>query len=267
MSVFKTESASLAGKTCLITGGAGGLGKAIAIAFLKAGSNVVICDINEKRVKQTSAELQGMGSLLAQTIDITSLSEVQQLFNEISSKFSKLDILINNAAIMDRFEPVGDIDLELWDKVLAVNLTAPLLLSKLAVQGMLRQENPNGSIINIASGSAKAGWLAGTAYTASKHGLIGLTKSTAAFYGTKGIRCNALMLGIIGGTNLNDAFKTGVHMEGREKLGEILSGVQPLPCDVKDVAELCVSLASGPGWNVVNGGVIAVDHGWTSIVG
>lgn len=97
--------------------------------------------------------------------------------------------------------------------------------------------------------------------------MIGLTKSTAAFYGTKGIRCNALMLGIIGGTNLNDAFKTGVHMEGREKLGEILSGVQPLPCDVKDVAELCVSLASGPGWNVVNGGVIAVDHGWTSIVG
>jgi hypothetical protein len=75
------------------------------------------------------------------------------------------------------------------------------------------------------------------------------------------------MLGIIGGTNLNDAFRTGVHPEGRQMLGEILSGVRPLPCDVKDVAELCVSLASGPGWNLVNGGVIAVDRGWTSIVG
>ncbi|KAI7763120.1 hypothetical protein LZL87_013914 [Fusarium oxysporum] len=271
MSVLQTELPSLSGKTCLITGGAGGLGKAIAIAFLKVGSNVVICDINEERVKQTSAELEGMGSLLAKTVDITKLSEVQQLFDEISSKFVKLDILINNAAIMDRFEPVGDVDLELWDRVLAVNLTAPLLLSKLAVQGMLLQEITNGSIINIASGSAKAGWLAGkhlsSAYTASKHGLIGLTKSTAAFYGTKGIRCNALMLGIIGGTNLNDAFKTGVHPEGRQKLGEILSGVRPLPCDVKDLAELCVSLASGPGWNVVNGAVIAVDRGWTSIVG
>ncbi|KAF9767896.1 hypothetical protein IL306_014875 [Fusarium sp. DS 682] len=161
MSVLQTESDSLAGKTCLITGGAGGLGKAIAIAFLKAGSNVVICDINEERVKQTLTELEGMGSLLAKTIDITSLSEVQQLFDEIYSKFAKLDILINNAAIMDRFEPVGDVDLELWDKVLAVNLTAPLLLSKLAVQGMLQQTSTNGSIINIASGSAKAGWLAG----------------------------------------------------------------------------------------------------------
>ncbi|KAH7461750.1 hypothetical protein FOMA001_g18869 [Fusarium oxysporum f. sp. matthiolae] len=161
MSVLQTESPSLSGKTCLITGGAGGLGKAIAIAFLKVGSNVVICDINEERVKQTSAELEGMGSLLAKTVDITKLSEVQQLFDEISSKFVKLDILINNAAIMDRFEPVGDVDLELWDRVLAVNLTAPLLLSKLAVQGMLLQEITNGSIINIASGSAKAGWLAG----------------------------------------------------------------------------------------------------------
>ncbi|UZP40188.1 hypothetical protein NXS19_008004 [Fusarium pseudograminearum] len=219
MSVLQTELPSLSGKTCLITGGAGGLGKAIAIAFLKAGSNVVICDINEERVNQTSAELEGMGSLLAKTVDITKLSQVQQLFDDISSKFVKLDILINNAAIMDRFEPVGDVDPELWDRVLAVNLTAPLLLSKLAVQGMLLQENTNGSIINIASGSAKAGWLAGSAYTASKHGLIGLTKSTAAFYGTKGIRCNALMIGIIGGTNLNDAFQNGVHPEGAKSWG------------------------------------------------
>jgi NAD(P)-dependent dehydrogenase (short-subunit alcohol dehydrogenase family) len=161
MSVLQTDLASPAGKTCLITGGGGGLGKAIAFAFLKAGSNVVICDINEERVKQTSAELEGMGSLLAKTVDITNVSQVQKLFDEISSKFAKLDILINNAAIMDRFEPIGDVDLDLWDKVLAVNLTAPLLLSKLAVQGMLQQESTGGSIINIASGSAKAGWLAG----------------------------------------------------------------------------------------------------------
>ncbi|PNP73501.1 hypothetical protein FNYG_13151 [Fusarium nygamai] len=161
MSVHQTDVPPLDGKTCLITGGAGGLGKAIAIAFLNAGTNVVICDINEGRVKQVSADLEGMGTLLAKTIDITSSSQVQELFDDIYSKFAKLDILINNAAIMDRFDPVGDVDLEIWDKVLAVNLTAPLLLSKLAVQGMLQQESTNGSIINIASGSAKAGWLAG----------------------------------------------------------------------------------------------------------
>ncbi|OLN95515.1 Dihydroanticapsin 7-dehydrogenase 2 [Colletotrichum chlorophyti] len=267
MSPQETQSAGLSGKTCLVTGGAGGLGKAIAAAFLDAGANVVICDNNGERVKKTSAELGGRGSLTAITTDITDQSQVQHLFDHITSNLGALDFLINNAAIMDRFDPVGDVELDLWDKVLAVNLTAPLLLSKLAVRSMLSKADPGGSIINIASGAAKAGWLAGTAYTASKHGLIGLTKSTAAFYGPKGIRCNALMIGVIGGTHLNEAFRDGCHDEGRQKLGEIFSGVRPQPCKVEDVAGICLSLSTGSGWNTVNGGVIAVDHGWTSVVG
>lgn len=96
---------------------------------------------------------------------------------------------------------------------------------------------------------------------------MGLTKSTAAFYGPKGIRCNALMIGVIGGTHLNEAFRDGCHEEGRQKLGEIFSGVRPQPCKVDDVAGICLSLASGPGWGTVNGALIAVDNGWTSVVG
>ncbi|KAM4067156.1 enoyl-(Acyl carrier protein) reductase [Hirsutella rhossiliensis] len=267
MLVPRSESAALVGKTCLVTGGAGGLGKAIAAAFLIAGANVVICDINDERIKQTSAEMAEIGSLTAVTADITSRSAMKHLFEEIAGKFGTLDILINNAAVMDRFEPVGDLDLELWDTVMGVNLTAPFLLSKLAVCSMLQKPNPDGCIINIASAAAKAGWLAGAAYTASKHGLVGLTKSTAAFYGPKGIRCHALILGVMIETNISDAFRTGCHPEGRQKVAEILSCLKPQPCDAEEVAALCVSLSNGPGWNVVNGGVIAVDHGWTNVVG
>lgn len=151
----------LAGKTCLVTGGAGGLGKAIATAYLKAGANVVICDIHDERIKQTTTELAGQGALLAVKTDITSPKEAEDLFDKIVDKFGTLDILINNAAIMDRFEPVADLELELWDKVMCVNLTAPFLLTKLALNIMLKQSKPCGSIINIASGAAKAGWLAG----------------------------------------------------------------------------------------------------------
>lgn len=279
-----TQSATLSGKSCLVTGGAGGLGKAIATAFLEAGAHVIIVDVHEERVRQTEADLAatGSGSLTAVTADITSQEAMDKLFSDMAAKFPKLDILVNNAGIMDRFEPVGDLDLALWERVLAINLTAPARLSKLAVASMLpgaggpqgqdeaaRPARPAaaGHIINIASGAAKAGWLAGTAYTASKHGLVGLTKSTAAFYGDQGIRCNVLMLGVMPETNINDAFHAGIHPGGRQKVGAILSGLRPTPCNPADVAALCVALTSGPAGNAVNGAVIAVDHGWTSVVG
>jgi NAD(P)-dependent dehydrogenase (short-subunit alcohol dehydrogenase family) len=152
---------SLTGKTCLVTGGAGGLGKAIATSFLAAGANVVICDVNEERLQQTSAELGETGRLKAIKADITSASAVQTLFDEIIADFKKLDILVNNAGIMDRFDPVGDLDEALWDKVIAVNLTAPFLLSKLAVRNMLAQPTTDGCIVNIISLAGKAGWAAG----------------------------------------------------------------------------------------------------------
>ncbi|TLD11690.1 hypothetical protein PspLS_11773 [Pyricularia sp. CBS 133598] len=168
------NSASLTSKTCLVTGGAGGVGKTIAEAFLRAGASVVICDINKGRLAETSTELSSLGSLSTFVVDITREEEVQHLFDAITVKFGKLDILINNAGIIDRFQPVGDMDVDLWNRVIAVNLTAPMLVSKLAVKSMLTV-NPGGCIINIASAAAKAGMVSGAAYATSKHGLLGLT--------------------------------------------------------------------------------------------
>lgn len=165
-STSATGPISLAGKTCLVTGGAGGLGKSIAMSFLKAGANVVICDVHGQRVQEASAELSADGPLLALTLDITDPVAVEDMFKQTAARFGTVHVLVNNAAIMDRFDPVADVDQGLWDKIISVNLTSPFVITKLALQMMLRQDKPEGSIINIASGAAKAGWLAG------KHALL-----------------------------------------------------------------------------------------------
>jgi NAD(P)-dependent dehydrogenase (short-subunit alcohol dehydrogenase family) len=151
----------LAGKTCLVTGGGGGLGKAIATQFLEAGANVVICDVNDERLQKTSAELSSKGPLKTIKTDITKVDEVESLFDTLISNFGKIDVLVNNAGIMDHFDPIGDLDMGLWDRVMAINLTAPALLSKFAVRNMLAQPKPDGRIINIVSVAGKAGWASG----------------------------------------------------------------------------------------------------------
>ncbi|KAJ5924335.1 hypothetical protein N7466_008522 [Penicillium verhagenii] len=256
----------LVGKTCLVTGGAGGLGKAIATKYLEAGANVVICDINEDRLQQTSAELSTKGPFKAIKTDITSQSEVEALFEQIIQEFGKIDVLVNNAGIMDRFDGAADLDPELWNRVIAINLTAPFLLSKLAVRNMLEQEKPQGRIINIVSIAGKAGGAAGAAYTASKHGVVGLTKNTAAFYGDKGIRCNALMMGAMN-TNIADAMRSGCNMEGMKRCTSALQAIGLPFCDLEDAAELSLYLAGGKGFGIVNGGCISADNGWSAMVG
>lgn len=151
----------LAGKTCLITGGGGGLGKAIAIKFLEAGGSVVICDINEERLQETSAKLSCKGSFKAVRADITSKDEAQRLFDDLVKEFGKIDVLVNNAGIMDRFDPVGETEDEMWERVMALNLNAPFFLSRLAVRNMLAQPEPDGRIINIVSVAGRAGWFGG----------------------------------------------------------------------------------------------------------
>jgi NAD(P)-dependent dehydrogenase (short-subunit alcohol dehydrogenase family) len=151
----------LAGKVALVTGGAGGLGKAIATKYLEAGATVIICDINEERITQTISELSSRGTIKGYVYDIANAEQVEQLFEKISTEFWTLHILVNNAGIMDRFDPAGDLDPALWDRVIAVNLTAPFLLTRKAIEIFLAQEKPDGYILNIASMAGKVGLAAG----------------------------------------------------------------------------------------------------------
>ena len=256
--VINMASQSFSGKTVMITGSGGGLGKEIAIAFLSAGANLVLCDIDQDRMLATYRELEEIYPdqiFNASWTDITDEDSVEKLFLETP----QLDILINNAGISDKFDPVGDLDKKLWDKVLAVNLTGPFLTSKLAVQQM--EGRGGGVIINIGSIAGSAGYRAGAAYTASKHGLLGLTKNIAAFYGKKGIRCNALMPGGMR-TNIGEAFANGINVEGQAIVRKTMANDVPL-CDPKKIAATVLFLCSDAASDL-NGACVPVDNGWTA---
>jgi NAD(P)-dependent dehydrogenase (short-subunit alcohol dehydrogenase family) len=258
-------SSSLAGSTALVTGSAGGLGKAIATAFLKAGANVVICDVNKSMLAECTAELSPLGSLHAITADISNEELATNLVKETVEKFGKLDILVNNAGIMDRFDPPGSCEKEMWDRVLAVNLTAPFMLTKLAVNEFLREdrkEGPGGSILNVGSVASLRGGSAGVAYTVTKHGLLGLTKNTAAHYAKKGIRCNIIMPGGMD-TNIGSSLATGFNMEGYQLVSKLME-VNPANVKIEEVAKLAVFVSSGDA-GYLNGATITVDNGWTAI--
>ncbi|KAF2148823.1 dehydrogenase with different specificitie [Myriangium duriaei CBS 260.36] len=234
---------SFSGKTVIVTGGCGGLGEAISKAFLAEGANVVAADINAQLISSFESA-NGKDTLLAHQCDISSEEGVDGLFRSAIHKFGQVDILINNAGVMDSFEPVGELEKKIWDRVLGVNLTAVYLTSNKATKHMVEKQI-NGSILNVGSFAGTVGWGAGAAYTASKWGLIGLTKNTASFYGDKGVRCNAILPGGMK-TNVGAHFAQGYRF-----------------VDVANVAGLILYL-SGDGAKLVNGACVPIDNGWTA---
>jgi len=254
---------SAQGKTVLITGAAGGLGKEIAETFLAAGANVVICDINTSRLTTTNEEWSKShpGKYLTHQTDVTSESAIQDLIDQTIAKFSRLDILINNAGIMDDFSSASTCPKPLWDRVLSINLTGPFLTTKAAITQFQKQNpSPGGVIINIASIGGVLGFQAGVAYTASKHALVGLTKNTAGFYGSKGISCIALLPGGFAGTNIADALQGGMNMEAFQALQE--ARPSKVSGSVKSIAKYCLYLADdniAPG---ANGSCVVFSHNY-----
>lgn len=193
------------GKVVLVTGAGGGLGRAIAEHFHSLGSKVVVCDINKELLADLKEKHQDR--IFAVETDITSESALDDLFAAAEKEFGAFDYIINSAGVMDKFNPAGDMERPEWDRCIAVNLTAPMSITKRGVNGMLKA-GKKGSIVNIASVASFKGFANGAAYTASKAGLIGLTKNTAAFYRSKQIRCNAIAAGAMQ-TNIGKSLATG----------------------------------------------------------
>ncbi|KAF4918840.1 3-beta-hydroxycholanate 3-dehydrogenase (NAD(+)) 2 [Colletotrichum sp. SAR 10_99] len=260
------------GTTVIVTGSGGGLGKSIAEAYLAAGANVVISDINQARIDAVAAEYRDTyaGRLHAIAVDVTSEVSVAALVQGAVDRFGRLDVLVNNAGVMDKFDPAGECAKDTWDSVLAVNLTGPFLTTKAAVNQFLAQGatsasgGPPGLIINIGSNASFRGLCSGVAYTASKHGLIAVTKNTAGFYGDKGIYSIALLLGGMDTTNIMDAFATGVNQEGMMKTvaaqPEYKRGETGL--DPAAVAKYCIFLTDKDIASSANGSCITFNKNW-----
>ena len=167
----------LDGRICIITGAGTGIGKGIARAFGREGAKLVLASRNRENLDETAAEIRAAGGH-AQVIptDVTREADVVRLFETTMAEFGRLDVLVNNSGVFDG-GPLEELSLETWRKVVDVNLTGPFLCSREAMKIMKRQRG--GRIINIGSISAQMPRDKSLPYTTTKHGLVGMTKSTA----------------------------------------------------------------------------------------
>jgi NAD(P)-dependent dehydrogenase (short-subunit alcohol dehydrogenase family) len=258
-------SGLLSTKVAIVTGAAGGLGKAIAKALLNAGATVIINDVNAGMLGEAKTELSSLGKVHDFVADLTDADATWKLVDEAREKFGKLDILINNAGVMDIFAPIGDVDLDFFDRVISTDLIIAARMSKFAVQDFLREGRPGpqgGVILNVGSINGLRGGIAGVAYTTAKHGLVGLTRSTAAHYATKGIRTNIIMPGLMD-TNVRTAYVNGVHEKGKELAFSVVD-LNPGKVDIDRLGKFVAFICSDDA-DYLNGAIISADCGWQAI--
>lgn len=186
----------LEGKTAVVTGSARGLGKAIALKLASLGANIVLNDIaGSESLDATAEEFKNAGYKVTVTKgDVRNAEDVKAMVDAAVEAFGSLDILVNNAGIT-RDKPMAMMSEEDWDMVLDINLKGAFLCTKLAGKQMIRQKY--GRIVNIASVAGRYGNQGQANYSASKAGLIGLTKTTAKEFASRGITCNAVAPGMI----------------------------------------------------------------------
>lgn len=249
---------NLKNKTVVITGAGSGMGRAMALLFAENGANVVATDLKEDRLTALEKEIKEKGQSIATLkINIANEKEAELMIDQALDFFGSVDVLINNAGVLDDFMPVAETSTELWNKVMGVNINGPFFACRAAVPVMLTKGK--GVIINISSVGGFCGSRAGAAYTTSKHALIGLTKNIGFMYAQKGIRCNAIAPGGVA-SNIGE----GMHPNpfGYEKLSLGLQ-TNPRTGDPKEIAEVALFLASDSS-SFINGTVITADAGWTA---
>lgn len=178
----------LRGKKALITGGARGIGRGIARAYLKEGASVLICGRNEISLKSACNELSGAGDIDYVVTDIAVGDEVRHLAAAVAERWRALDILVNNASILGVRAPVAEYPEDVWDEVVQINLNAQFYVTKAMIPLLL----PGGSIINVSSSVGRKGKREWGAYAASKFGLEGLTQVLADELAEVGIRVNSV---------------------------------------------------------------------------
>ncbi|NLP37102.1 MAG: glucose 1-dehydrogenase [Firmicutes bacterium] len=247
-------------KVAIVTGASSGMGRAIAAAFAREGAKVLAVARRLKRLEELAAETKELpGEIIPFAGDMLVKEQIEGMIDEVLKRYGRLDILVNNAGIMDDFSPVGEFQDEMLDKVMRLNLMAPAYSMRRAVK--IFAENGGGIIINIASVGGLFGGRAGAVYTASKHGLIGLTKNTAYMYADKGIRCNAICPGAIETEVASGEFMQNINQAGMQRAAKGM-GIFDRPGQGEEIAEVAVFLASDSS-SYVNGQAIAVDGGWT----
>ncbi|MGM1028247.1 MAG: SDR family NAD(P)-dependent oxidoreductase [Actinomycetota bacterium] len=250
----------LTGKVAVITGAGSGIGRTTAELFASLGAKVVVSDIADTADETVASIEQAGGTASAHIGDIGDVAVADAIIAAAVERYGRLDVLVNNAGIMDRFAGAANVDDALWDRVLRVNLSAPFYLTRAALKVMLPQGS--GSIVNIASEAGIRGAAAGAAYTVSKHGLIGLTRNTAYTYAKQGIRVNAICPGGVETNVMTADIQQNIDMEGMAALTPVHQSAMRVAKPIEQ-ANLAAFLASDAASNV-SGAIIPNDGGWSA---
>lgn len=199
----------LSGSRVLITAGAAGIGLEIARAFVREGAKVHVCDVDVDALAALAASDQ---QVTASRCDVADRAQVAALFEEALKALGGLDVLVNNAGIAGPTGRIEEINPEDWDRCVQVCLTSQFNCARLAIPHLRRSRNA--SIVNLSSAAGKLGFPLRSPYSAAKWGVIGFTKTLAAELGPEGIRCNAILPGIVSGDRIRRVFEAKAQQRG-----------------------------------------------------
>jgi NAD(P)-dependent dehydrogenase (short-subunit alcohol dehydrogenase family) len=249
---------SFEGKTALVTGGGSGLGEAISKDLAKNGVNIVVVDLNLDGATRVANEITAEGGTAVPFQGNTAVAEDSKKAVDFAvATYGALNYAVNNAGIGGANAPVGDVDVEDWDRVIAINLSGVLYGMRYQVPAILAAGASEGAIVNMASIHGAVAAPGNAAYTAAKHGVVGLTKNAAAEYGAQGLRVNAIGPGYIETPLLATAPKevlTG--LEAKHPLGRL---GQP-----EEIANVTTFLLSDKA-SFMTGSYVLVDGGYTAV--
>ncbi|MEL4319268.1 SDR family NAD(P)-dependent oxidoreductase [Leifsonia sp. YIM 134122] len=249
--IEKVTGGRFAGQTVIVTGAGSGIGRATASRVAREGGRVIAVDISQERLDEFAAD-HADAEIVVVSGDITDDEAIAAI---VEAAGDRIDGLANIAGIMDDMTPVGEVTDAVWDRVFHINVTGTMKLTRAVIPAMLAQAK--GSIVNTASEAALRGSAAGVAYTASKHAVAGITKSSAFMYGPSGIRVNAVAPGPTI-TNIEASFASPL---GASRV-QLAMTLLPDAAEAEALAASITFLLSDDGVNV-NGVILPSDGGWS----